>query len=108
MNKARGILILLAGLALLVAGITIPGPCLGQIRYYPTPETVSFINSPLPDPNYYIYIRPMPAPQGYYVMAPAPNPCKHGYKDGWKEYPNGKHKPKIKLKKKHKYLWYYD
>lgn len=103
MNGTRGILILLAGLGLLVAGITIPRPCLGQICYYPTPETVGFIYSPLPGPNYYIYNQPMPAPQGYYVMALAPKPYKHGYYHGWKEYPHGKHKHKIKHKNKHKH-----
>lgn len=104
MNGTRGILILLAGLALLVAGITISRPCLGQILYVPTHEAVGFIYSPLPDPSYYIYNQPMPAPQGYYVMTPAPKPCKHGYKHGWKKYPHGKHKHK----NKHKYQWYYD
>jgi hypothetical protein len=107
-NGTRGILILLAGIGLLVAGITIPRPCLGQIRYYPTPETVGFIYSPLPDPNYHIYNQPIPAPRAYYVMAPAPKPCKHGYKHGWKEYPHGKHKPKIKHKNNHKHQCYYD
>ena len=104
MNGTRGILILLTGLSLLVAGITIPRPCLGQILYVPASEAVGFIYSP--DLNY--YDQPMPAPQGYYVMAPAPKPCKHGYKHGWKEYHHGKHKPKIKYKNKHKYQWYYD
>jgi hypothetical protein len=107
MNGIRGIFILLAGLGWLVAGITTPRPCLGQILYYPTPVAVGFPYSPLPDPNYYINSQPMPAPQGYYVMAPAPKPCKHGYKHGWKGYPHCKHKPKIKYKNKRKH-WDYD
>jgi hypothetical protein len=105
MNGTRGILILVAGLGLLVAGITPPPPCQAQIFYGPTPEELDFIYSPLPDPGYYGYSQPMAPPQGYYVIAPAPMPCKHGYKHGWKEYPHGKHKPKNKHKNKHKHRW---